>query len=156
MTHPTPLAERLHRRLAPADNGCIVWTGSTAGHGYGRISRGPRGAGWAVTHRVSWELANGPIPAGLFVLHRCDNPPCCNPDHLFLGTLKDNTQDMLAKGRHLVERGENHHDAKLMDADVAHLRALAPSVGNYAALGRMFGISKQHARSLALGHKRSA
>lgn len=50
-------------------------------------------------HRLAWELANGPVPAGQFVLHRCDNPPCARPDHLFLGTAADNTADMRSKGR---------------------------------------------------------
>ena len=156
--YSTTIADRLHAGLRAEASGCIVWTKATSHFGYGRIGRGSRGAGWAATHRVSWELANGPIPDGMFVLHRCDNPPCCNPEHLFLGSLSDNTQDMLRKGRargHWAQ-GASHPSARLSDDQVADLRRLASSVQNYAELGRMFGITKQHARSLALGHKRAA
>ena len=75
---------------------CWLWTAHTADFGYGRmhIVGGP-----ARTHRISWELHNGPIPAGMLVLHHCDNPPCVNPAHLFLGTAGDNMRDMVAKGR---------------------------------------------------------
>jgi len=59
-----------------------------------------RALGVIRTHRLAWELANGPIPDGLSVLHHCDNPPCCNVEHLFLGTQTDNHADMVAKGRH--------------------------------------------------------
>ena len=64
------------------------WHGSVTYHGR-RI----------VAHRLAWTLARGPIPAGLLVLHRCDNPPCCNPDHLYLGTQRENMRDAAAKGR---------------------------------------------------------
>lgn len=152
------IADRLHSGLKPAPNGCVEWMRSRSAWGYGRISRGAKGAGCAGTHRVAWELANGPIPVGMYVCHKCDNPPCCNVDHLFLGTLSDNTQDMLSKqrGRGHLPKGEGHPDARLTDEQVAELRRLAPTVGNYAALGRLFGITKQHARSLALGQKRAA
>lgn len=134
------IVDRLHAGLRLAPSGCVEWVRALNPGGYGRIGKGSRQAGNVVTHRLSWELAHGPIPEGMCVLHRCDNPPCCNPDHLFLGTLSDNTQDMLSKGRgkgHLCA-GEANPSARLTDAQVAELRGLAPSVGNYAALGRMY------------------
>lgn len=83
---------------------CWLWIKANNGgdgrtHIYGVMGRGRRGEGLIRTHRYSWELHNGPIPEGLCVLHRCDEPLCIRPDHLFLGTLKDNTQDMVTKGR---------------------------------------------------------
>lgn len=76
--------------------GCWVWTGKRSREGYGRFSLDGR---LVNAHRWSWERAVGPIPNGLLVCHHCDNPPCVNPEHLFVGTIQDNTRDMLAKGR---------------------------------------------------------
>lgn len=97
-----PVAERLSARLIRMPNGCLEWTGYTNDKGYGRIWVGPLGAPERMryAHRVAWELVNGLIPDDLCVLHRCDNPPCANVTHLFLGTRSDNNADMLAKGRH--------------------------------------------------------
>jgi hypothetical protein len=88
-------------------NGCWVWQG-TVNRGYGRVGlpvRKPRKA-WRVqpprlysAHRLSWEVHHGPIPPGMLVCHRCDNPSCWNPDHLFLGTNADNNRDGRSKGR---------------------------------------------------------
>jgi len=97
-------AERLGRRLAVRDSGCLEWTGYTNPRGYGQIRvDGKR----TLTNRFAWELVNGPIPAGMCALHRCDNPPCCQtaptegyPDgHLFLGTRVDNNADRDSKRR---------------------------------------------------------
>lgn len=76
---------------------CWPWTGARRAEGYGMISDG-NGHNTG-THRLAWTFTNGPIPAGLFVCHRCDNPPCCNPAHLFLGTNADNARDRADKGR---------------------------------------------------------
>ena len=82
---------------------CWEWQADISNKGYGRLGTN-KGGGWQA-HRAAWELTNGPIPNGMFVCHRCDNPPCVNPAHLFLGTPKDNVQDMLAKGRAIWQGG---------------------------------------------------
>jgi hypothetical protein len=87
--------DRFWSRVDKTD-GCWLWTGWTSRFGYGRIKRDNREC---LTHRVSWELTNGPIPDGMCVLHRCDVPACVRPDHLFLGTKTDNAADRTAKGR---------------------------------------------------------
>lgn len=79
-------------------DGCWEWMGNRGPRGYGTI----KVAGKVYrTHRYAYALVNGPIPEGYFVCHRCDNPPCCRPDHLFLGTAKDNNHDMMRKGRYV-------------------------------------------------------
>ena len=89
------LEERLFHRLVP-EGDCLVWPGQRDKDGYGRIQDGDEPLS---THRTAWELRNRPLEPGEMVLHRCDNPPCCNPDHLFVGSNADNVADMAAKGR---------------------------------------------------------
>lgn len=101
MLYPDKLLESFYARIVVAENGCWIWDGYVNAGGYGTISwqKRPRR-----THRFSWEVHKGAIPEELYVLHRCDNRRCCNPEHLFLGTQKDNMQDMIAKGRQNLAR----------------------------------------------------
>lgn len=80
---------------------CWDWEGSLSGFGHGQIRQGGKNGGsLLIAHRVAFEMVNGPIPEGMCVLHRCDNPRCVRPAHLFLGTRYDNTHDMIDKGRY--------------------------------------------------------
>jgi len=97
----TDLPERFWSHLVEAPSGCMEWTRATNPQGYGKVRINKQ---YFATHRLAWVLVNGPIPDGLFVCHRCDNPPCCNVDHLFLGTMKDNMMDMVSKGRSWQQR----------------------------------------------------
>jgi hypothetical protein len=98
--HKTPLHERLWRKVDKrGPDECWPWTAGSNKTGYGTIQAEDKSRPFLV-HRVAYEAVTGPIPAGMCVLHRCDNPACCNPAHLWLGTQLDNIADMNAKGRH--------------------------------------------------------
>jgi len=103
------LTLRILNRTRPNDRGCLEWTGANNGHGYGRINVGGM---LFYVHRVIFQEANGEIAPGLDVCHSCDNPPCCNKDHLFLGSAGDNARDMIRKGRHFLaaEKAKTHCD----------------------------------------------
>lgn len=95
------LKERLYSKLEKSEAGCLIFTGGKNKAGYGNIyiySEG-RKTITKTAHRVAWEIINGPIANNQFILHHCDNPSCCNPEHLFIGTQADNMQDKSKKGR---------------------------------------------------------
>lgn len=117
----TPISETLSKRgRRDPVSGCLVWTGDIDKKGYGRL--GSVTTREVLVHRVSWIEHNGPIPAGLHVLHHCDNRPCFEPAHLYLGTNDDNVRDRLERGRSARLVGERNPRAKLTSADVAAIR----------------------------------
>ena len=138
-----------HRRRAPTerfwekvdrsggDGSCWEWMAGTNHKGYGSFSIGH--ARVELAHRVSWRLANGPIPGGQYVLHSCDNPRCFNPRHLFLGSLADNVRDMCQKGRSC--RGAAHPHSKLNAEAVRQIWALrADDHLSIRAIARKYGV----------------
>lgn len=119
-------------------NGCIEWNGNIR-QGYGRFYLNGK---WLTAHRVAWEIHNGPISEGMLILHKCDNSTCVNIEHLFIGTQRDNVQDMIRKRRHKVLRGSANPGAKLNEFKVVQIRDLYEEGGtSYAKLAREFHVS---------------
>ncbi len=135
----TPLSELFSRHIGETtDRGCIIWNGyKNKSNGYGMTHDAENRSTYA--HRIAWELANGPIPDGLWVLHKCDNPPCVNVEHLFLGTRQDNIDDMVSKGRQ--RKGEDHHNSKLSHADIQSIRQrYETGESSQISLAKEFGV----------------
>lgn len=166
------------RHLKPdADTGCWIWTGGKDRKGYGSLSL-PGHRRWRA-HRLAYVEAFGPIPQGTFVCHRCDNPPCCNPAHLFIGTPAENSADMVRKGRstwgdrnpsrlypervrrgdqHPLRlhperhvRGEGHPQAKMTDELVLAIRRAYQAGATQADLCRTFCVSSGRMSHLVRG-----
>lgn len=119
---------------------CWLWTAAKDQKGYGKLQVGtmkrPR---YVVASRLSWEIHEGPIPPGIFVLHRCDEPSCVRPDHLFLGRAADNAADKVRKGRQT--KGSRNPSAKLTEAQVAEIKAMDWGITSQAAVARRYGVS---------------
>jgi len=138
----TPLIDRFFRYVGrKQESGCILWTGCTT-QGYGVIGCGVPGSKKMLrASHVSYELFVGPVPGGLFVLHKCDNPPCINPTHLFLGTQTDNMADKVTKNRH--HKGEEHVSAKLSNEKVLAIRRrYAAREANQYQLAAEYGVAQ--------------
>jgi len=122
------------------EDDCWEWNGSCNNNGYGRFYLNNK---MQRAHRVSWELTNGPIPAGMHVLHTCDNPKCVNPAHCFLGTPQDNMDDKVRKKRQA--KGVLHGRAKLTENEVKLIRELYQPYGQYNTytLAKLFGVGQR-------------
>lgn len=118
--------------------GCWEWTASKT-LGYGQFAiRGQKTR--VKAHRYSYELANGPIPKGLGVLHKCDNPACVRPSHLFLGDQKKNMEDASKKGR--IPRGKDRSNAKLTEFKVATIKKLCARGKPQSEIAKLFSINQ--------------
>lgn len=132
---------------------CWEWTGAKSGRGYGHM-RLKAGGPPVYAHRISYEFFNAPIHKGMCVCHRCDNPSCVNPHHLFEGTRSDNMQDASRKGRLDVDRGgkgTENSNVKLTDDDVREIRRLHSEGWSGARLGRKFGVIKENIYHIVKG-----
>ena len=144
--------QRFWRYVLPEPNsGCWLWDGAQDAKGYGRIGRRGRGSGQAFATHLALKIDGRPVPPGYCACHRCDNPSCVNPAHLFIGTNAENLADMRAKGRAAV--GERHPSAKLSARAVAEIRAelLSGGRGTQRAVARRLGLSEQQVSKIAHG-----
>jgi hypothetical protein len=149
--------EELEARMRVMPSGCIEWTGNIDGTGYGRFCFKRK---IELAHRAAWRLLKGAIPAGACLLHKCDNPPCVNPDHLFLGDRGDNARDMASKGRQWIQqrperrldtlvcpmelrpRGETHGMSKLTTAQVVVIRERSSRGERGIHLAAEYGVAR--------------
>lgn len=130
-----------HIQKSAAHSGCWEWTGSKSYAGYGAFKINHKSC---LAHRVSYALFVGQIPEGLCVCHSCDNPACCNPSHLFLGTHQDNMTDMQNKGRHPNNgaRGENHGRHKLTKQEIYKIREMIEQRHLQKEIADIFGVNQ--------------
>lgn len=136
----------LTRIKRDSTTGCWLWQGGRDGCHYGRLTLQGRSL---AAHRLSAHLWKGfDLASKLYVCHICDTPPCCNPDHLFIGTQKDNMTDSLRKGRHVDNRGSRHGKAILDEDDVLFIRALASVGCSRVEIGHIFNTNKNHLSDL--------
>lgn len=119
-------------------SGCWTWTAAVNAQGYGIFNRDTKPSRCVLAHRYAYESIVGPVPDDLCVLHRCDNPRCVRPNHLFVGTRTDNAADKVAKGRQGAPRCEGHPRARVTPELVREIRAAAVSCPNRSELHRRY------------------
>lgn len=142
------LERKFHRHILKRDDGCWEWTSQRNQAGYGQIREGK---GAISAHRAAWEIYRGKIPWGMCVLHKCDRPWCVNPDHLYVGDHKDNTRDMIERGRMVkagARCGPKSRVRKLTDDQV---RAIRKDDRSPALVAMDHGISAHYASEIMRG-----
>lgn len=143
---PPLLETLLNNSVRDQDSGCWNWDGYRDRKGYGRMTET---GGEVLSHRISWAFHNKrPVPEGMHVLHKCDNPRCINPEHLMIGTNLDNHYDKMAKGRQRGATGELNCKAKLTEADIL---AILKDTRSHAAIGREYGVTYTTIASIRSG-----
>lgn len=145
------LEDRFWSKVARgAEEECWLWIGATQVNGYGYLGA-TLGRPQLKAHRLSYELNKGPITEGMLVCHRCDNPPCVNPAHLFLGTKADNSADMVEKGRSPNRNGLRNPHVKVTAEQVVEIRRLGEEGLTQQSIGARFGISQVQAGKIIKG-----
>lgn len=144
-TFPTRFWDRADQSSGPLS--CWPWTGMLDAKGYGVVRR-PGFQRQQIASRVAYELANGVIPTGLIVRHRCDNPKCVNPGHLELGTHKDNSDDKISRGRGRWAKGEQVGSSRLTSEQV---RAIKSSTLSLRKLAEQYGMTYGHIGKIKRG-----
>jgi hypothetical protein len=140
MHKETTLTDRFWGRVKVGHkNECWPWLGGQKGNGYGQFN--PKEGTSIVASRMAWILTHGKISRKLHVCHKCDNPICCNPNHLFPGTPSQNLQDAINKGRHWTTNGERRKNHKLNYLDVLQIRALVGGGISRRKVAKQFGVS---------------
>lgn len=128
---------------------CWNWNSAKDLDGYGVFQLGVKLV--RKSHRVSYAFHNGPFDRRLLVCHRCDNPSCVNPEHLFLGTVQDNNRDRDEKGRRGVCRGSSNGASKLQESDIPKIKQLISEGVSQSKIGALFGISQTAVSKIKLG-----
>lgn len=137
--------------MSGGEKACWPWTGAKSAKGYGFIQEAGRGSRNLLAHRFAYEMRNGPIPAGLVVMHSCDNPSCVNPDHLSAGSQSQNIIDAFTKGRKFspVPSGERNKRSKLTLEQAKFIKANQQM--KHTELAKMFNLSPNCIRSVRIG-----
>jgi hypothetical protein len=146
------LQERFEEKYMPEPNsGCWLWTATVDEDGYGKMRIGGRGTPSLRATHVSLMLVGRPVPSRLQACHRCDNPCCVNPDHLFIGTGVDNMRDARAKGRFPSVRGSKNPSSKLTEDCVRAIKNDIASGLQNKAISEKYGITRKHCQSIKYG-----
>ena len=131
--------KKLLNSIKITESGCWEWKKSCHKQGYGNF---PYKRKVLLAHRASWILFKGILDDKILVCHKCDNPPCCNPDHLFLGTDKDNVKDGFSKGRIKRKKGEQHYFHKLKEEDILIIRKMALAGDTFKEIAKKFSVHR--------------
>jgi hypothetical protein len=142
------IEENFHKLVIKQNNGCWDWKGNTKSSlGYGRVQIGKKRT--KVAHNISWLIHRGEIPKGKFVLHKCDNPKCTNPDHLFLGTHYENVRDMVYKNRQA--KGESCPRSKLKTEQVIEIKKLIRDGFDNGYIAEIYKVTKEAISAIRTG-----
>ena len=143
------IKEKIFLSIKINANGCWEWQKSRHKQGYGNLCYKRT---VHLAHRISWIVFNGEINKEILVLHKCDNPPCCNPDHLFLGTDRDNIIDAFSKGRIERKKGEDHYNSKLTNEIVLEIKKLYKQGVPQKQIAKILNVNERTVNGIASGN----